>query len=336
MIDLKRYSKFRRILKTIKKYNTIVIARHRGADPDALGSQLALKSIILLKYPKKNVLAVGTPSSRFKFMGELDKIETELSYDNTLLIVLDTPDIKRIDIDDFSKYKHIIKIDHHPIIDDYADFEIVDDEASSTCQLILEFIFNNRLSINADISKNLYLGIVSDTGRFMHAYTTKKTFNLVTKLLNKTNIDFTSLYEPLYMRPISEVRFQGYIFENMKVTDNGVGYIEITDDILKKYNVDTATSGNVISEVKCINEILVWIFMTEDKKNDLIRVNIRSRGPIINEVVAKYGGGGHKFASGARLTNWEDAHMLIDDLDKTTLNYKKKTINDLNPVSWTK
>ena len=43
------------------------------------------------------------------------------------------------------------------------------------------------------------------------------------------------------MRPISEVRFQGYIFENMKVTDNGVGYIEITDDILKKYNVDTAT-----------------------------------------------------------------------------------------------
>ena len=74
----------------------------------------------------------------------------------------------------------------------------------------------------------------------------------------------------------------------------------------------------------------------EDKKNDLIRVNIRSRGPIINEVVAKYGGGGHKFASGARLTNWEDAHMLIDDLDKTTLNYKKKTINDMNPVYWTK
>ena len=61
----------------------------------------------------------------------------------------------------------------------------------------------------------------------MHGYTTKKTFELVTKMLKKTNIDFTSLYEQLYTRPLSEIRFQGYIFENMEVTDNGVAYIKI-------------------------------------------------------------------------------------------------------------
>ena len=322
MIDLQRHFLFRKILKYIKKYDTIIIARHIGADPDALGSQFALREIIKNKYPNKEVYAVGNPSSRFRFMGELDKIDDVL-YDNSLLIVLDTPDIKRIDINNFDSYKNIVKIDHHPVIDEYANIEIVDDGSSSTCQLILEFVFSNNLKINDSIAKNLYLGIVSDTGRFMHDYTSFKTFELVTKLLKKTNIDFTSLYEPLYMRPLSEVRFQGYIFENMIVTENGVGYIKITDDLLKEFNVDTASAGNIISELKCINEIIIWAFLTEDKKNNLIRVNIRSRGPVINEMVSKYGGGGHKFASGARLSDWDLASDLVDDLDNLALEYNK-------------
>ena len=322
MIDLQRHFLFRKILKYIKKYDTIIIARHIGADPDALGSQFALREIIKNKYPNKEVYAVGNPSSRFRFMGELDKIDDVL-YDNSLLIVLDTPDIKRIDINNFDSYKNIVKIDHHPVIDEYANIEIVDDGSSSTCQLILEFVFSNNLKINDSIAKNLYLGIVSDTGRFMHDYTSFKTFELVTKLLKKTNIDFTSLYEPLYMRPLSEVRFQGYIFENMTVTENGVGYIKITDDLLKEFNVDTASAGNIISELKCINEIIIWAFLTEDKKNNLIRVNIRSRGPVINEMVSKYGGGGHKFAYGDSLRDWDLASDLVDDLDNLALEYNK-------------
>lgn len=320
MVNLQRYLLLKKIFKEIKKYNTIVIARHIGADPDALGSQFALKELIKNKYPNKFVYAIGNPSNRFKFMGILDKIE-EINYDETLLIVLDTPDIKRIDGVNITDYKNIIKIDHHPFIDKYANIELIDDNASSTCQLILELVFANRLKMTTNIAKNLYLGIVADTGRFMHAYTSKHTFELVTKLLEQTNIDFTSLYEPLYMRPLSEVKFQGYIFENIEVTDNGVGYIKITDEILKEYGVDSASTGNIISELKCVNEILVWIFLTEDKKSDLIRVNIRSRGPIINEIATKYGGGGHKFASGVRLTSWNEAENLIDDLDNLTKKY---------------
>ena len=159
----------------------------------------------------------------------------------------------------------------------------------------------------------------------MHSYTSVRTFELVNKLLKKTSIDFTSLYEPLYMRPLSEVRFQGYIYENMEVTENGVAYIKITEDLLKQYEVDSASSGNIISELKCINEILVWVFFTEDKKSNLIRANIRSRGPIINEIAAIYGGGGHKFASGARLISWNQADNLIQDLEKTTRQYLLKT-----------
>lgn len=306
---------YKRIYGQIKKYDSIVIARHIGADPDALGSQFALRELILNKFPKKEVYAIGNPSNRFKFMGNLDKID-DVNLDNSLLIVLDTPDIKRVDGVNVNDFKNIIKIDHHPVVDSYAYIEHIDDTSSSTCQLILEFALVNRLKITDSIAKNLYLGIVSDTGRFMYSYTTGRTFELVSKMIKKSKLDFTSLYEELYMRPLNEVRFQGYIYENMEVTDNGLAYIKITDNMLKEYGVDSASAGNIISELKCIDEILVWVFFTEDKKSNLIRANIRSRGPVINEIAAIYGGGGHKLASGARLVSWDQVENLISDLDE--------------------
>ena len=322
MIGIKRRRIYSKIYRKIKEHNTIVIARHIGADPDALGSQFALRDIIKNKFPHKNVYAVGFPSNKFRFMGVLDDIDEMKIDNNAMLIVLDTPDIKRVDGVNINDFNYKIKIDHHPIIDTYADIELVDENSSSACQLILEFVLCKRLKMTSSIAENLYTGIVSDTGRFMHGYTSCHTFELVTKLLEKTNINFTKLYEPLYVRPLTEVRFQGYIFANLKITDSKVGYIKITDDILKKYEVDVSSAGNIIGEIQCINEILVWLFLTEDKKNNIIRTNIRSRGPAINEVASKYGGGGHKLASGVRLANWLDADNLIDDLNKVASDYK--------------
>ena len=56
---------FNKIYKTIKKYDTIVIARHIGVDPDAMASQLALKETIELTFPKKKVYAVGSGGMKF-------------------------------------------------------------------------------------------------------------------------------------------------------------------------------------------------------------------------------------------------------------------------------
>ena len=312
---------FKAVAKMIKKYNNIVIARHIGADPDALGSQLALREMIKNMYPNKKVLAIGNPSSRFKFMGTLDKCDD--ITEPTLLIVLDTPDIKRIDGAILDDYDYVIKIDHHPVVDDFANLSIVMEDASSTAQILLELFFANRFKITESIARLLYLGVVSDTDRFLHDYTSVKTFALVTKLLEETNIDFTSLYAPLYMRPLAEIRFQGYIYQNMEITDNGLAYIKITDDLLKEYGVDSASAGNMINDLKFVNEIITWAFFTEDKKSNLIRVNIRSRGPYINEIASKYNGGGHKYASGARLTSPKQIDDLIEDLDQAVLKYKE-------------
>ena len=61
---------YKRIYKKIKEYDTIVIARHIGPDPDALASQIGLKEIIQNKFPKKKVYAVGCPAAKFRFIGQ--------------------------------------------------------------------------------------------------------------------------------------------------------------------------------------------------------------------------------------------------------------------------
>ena len=312
---------YKQIFKVIKKYDTIVIARHIGADTDALGSQFALKEIILKTFPNKKVYAVGNPASRFKFFGNNEKIDN-IDTTKGLLIVLDTPDIKRIDGVSLNNFEYVIKMDHHPIIDKYANIELIDEDSCSTSQLILEFIFNNKIEINKEIGEKLYLGIVGDTDRFLHDYTSSKTFSLVTRLLEETNIDFTSLYKVLYQRPISEIRFEGYIYQNLILTENGVAYIKIIDRKLKEFGVDSAAAGNMINDLKFVNEIIVWVFLTEDIKSNLIRANIRSVGPYINDVATKFGGGGHKYASGVKLKTWDDSDKLINELDELVKNYK--------------
>lgn len=313
-------SLFKQIFRQIKKYDNIVIARHIGPDPDALGSQLALRDMIRELFDKKNVYALGNPASRFRHLGMLDKLEDNMS--NTMLIVLDTPDIKRIDGVDLKDYDYIVKIDHHPFVEAYADIELIDDTASSTCQILLDMFLTLKFPISQSVAEKLYTGIVSDTDRFLHDYTSVNTFRLVTKLIEVTKLDFTKLYKPLYTRPIEEIKFQGYIYQNLTLTENGVAYIKIDEDLLKEYGVDSASPGNMINELKFVKDIVIWVFFSEDIKSNLIRANIRSNGPIINELAARFGGGGHKYASGARLTSWQQTDGLINELDKLSMEYK--------------
>ena len=313
---------YKQVFKKIKEYDNVVIARHIGADPDALGSQFALKNIILELFPDKKVYAVGNPASRFKFFGSQDKIDN-LNTNKSLCIVLDTPDIKRIDGADINNFEFVIKIDHHPIIDKYANIEIIDDNACSSSQLILEFVYENNISLSESCAEKLFLGIVGDTDRFLHDYTSPRTFELVTRLLKDTNIDFTKLYGYLYQRPIAEVRFEGYIYQNLTLTENGVAYVKLTDKLMKEYGVDSAAAGNMINDLKFVNEITVWVFLSEDIKSNLIRANIRSVGPYVNDIATKYGGGGHKYASGVKLKSWEEADKLIKDLNIITKEYKQ-------------
>ena len=310
---------FKKIFKEIKKFDSIVIARHIGVDPDAMASQVGLRDAIKHTFPDKKVYAVGAGGAKFTFLGKLDHFDGD--YSKTLLIVLDTPDKKRVDCSEIDNFAYKIKIDHHPFMEKFCDIELVDDKASSACELVIRMIYDTKLEATKNVMETLYLGLVSDTNRFMFNNSTATTFEAVSKIIKDYDLDISKLYAPLYMRPLSEIRLFGYMSENMQVTENGVGYIKITEDVLKKYNVDVASSGNMINNFNYIEEVLVWLAITEDTKNGIFKINIRSRGPIINTTAEKYNGGGHKLASGARVTTLEEADSLIKELDLVCSKY---------------
>ncbi len=311
----------KQIIKKIKEYDNIVIARHIGPDPDALASEIALRDIIKLTYPKKNVFAVGNSVSKFKYFGELDRID-DTKLDNPLLIVLDVPNISRIDGIKYSNYNYVIRIDHHPNVEDIAQLEFVNEHASSTCELITEMIYSSKLKVNRHIAENLFLGIVTDSDRFLLSYTTPKTFKLVTRLIEDFNLEISKLYDLLYIRPINEVKFQSYIALNMIITENNFGYIKLNKKIIDEFGVDSSSASNMINNFNYIKELYCWAFSSFDEKNEIHKINIRSRGPIINDVAQKYNGGGHIFASGARIKEENEVDMLFKDLDERTAQYK--------------
>lgn len=316
---------YKEIYKAIKKYDEIVIARHTGADIDALGSQFAMQEIIKETFPEKKVYAIGAYSSKFKFVGQLDR-EEDLKLENPLLIVLDTPKTSRIDTLDLSKYSFKIKIDHHPLEEKFGDIELVNDKSSSACEVVIDLCNNTKLKMNKIAAERLFMGIVSDTNRFMYPSTSYETMNKAAKLIEEYGVNPPELYEKMYLRDLVELRFEGYMLQNLKVTKNKVAYIKITDEIQKEFNVDAATPSNMIGSLSYINDFIVWVTFSEDKKQNLVRVSIRSRGPVINTVAMQYNGGGHKLASGVRLPDFTLSDSLIDDLDKLCKEYLENNV----------
>lgn len=316
---------YKEIYKAIKKYDEIVIARHTGADIDALGSQLAMQEIIKETFPEKKVYAIGAYSSKFKFVGQLDR-EEDLKLENPLLIVLDTPKTSRIDTLDLSKYSFKIKIDHHPLEEKFGDIELVNDKSSSACEVVIDLCNNTKLKMNKIAAERLFMGIVSDTNRFMYPSTSYETMNKAAKLIEEYGVNPPELYEKMYLRDLVELRFEGYMLQNLKVTKNKVAYIKITDEIQKEFKVDAATPSNMIGSLSYINDFIVWVTFSEDKKQNLVRVSIRSRGPVINTIAMQYNGGGHKLASGVRLPDFTLSDALIDDLDKLCKEYLENNL----------
>lgn len=322
---------YKQIFKQIKKFDNIVIARHISVDPDAMASQIGLRDSIRLTFPQKNVYAIGTGTVRFNYMGKLDHNIDYSKIENFLLIVVDTPDKRRIDMDELKdNYSYSIKIDHHPFIEKVCDMELIKDTKSSASEIICELIKNTPLKMNKQIAETIYCGIVSDTNRFMFNNSNSETFENVAYLLSKYKIDIIKCYNNLYRRPLEEVKLLGYMAQNMKITDNGVGYIKVTNEVLNKYNLDSASSGNLINEFNHIEDVLVWLSATEDVKNSHIRISIRSRGPVINKIAEKYNGGGHKLASGARITSFEEVDLLVKDLDNVCKRYIESSDDDEN------
>lgn len=294
------------------QYETIILHRHVRPDPDALGSQLGLKAALKKMYPNKQIFAVGEQVANLSFMGEMDEIEDE-KYQQALVIVLDTANAPRIDDSRYTLGARLVKIDHHPPVDDYGDINIVDTIASSTSEIIYEivcFFGYGPDYINREVAEKLYLGIVGDTGRFLFNNTTSRTMEIASKLLTY-QIDHNTLLNTMQQRQLESIRFQGYVLQHFHFEEH-VGWIFITPDVLKTFNISANDASLFVNSMADVSGIRAWIFAVDE--GEQIRARLRSKQVVINTIAAEYNGGGHPLASGASVYSEEELHRLIQDV----------------------
>ncbi|APU72436.1 DHH family phosphoesterase [Companilactobacillus crustorum] len=303
------------ILKYIERYDTIIILRHQNPDPDAIGSQIALSSMLQKTYPQKNIYVTGIDLPVLDWIGKMQKISPE-TYQNALVIAVDTANARRIDNDgSYKKAAKIIKIDHHPNVDPFGDINWVDDTSSSCAEMIYTLTEQtDMLNLSKRSAYCLYAGIVGDTVRFLNGETSYKTLMIAANLA-KTGIDISEIALHEDEMSLQVARLEAYILNNLKITDSGLGYIIIRKDTLEKFNLDDGEIDKVVPLIGRINNVNNWIVISEKELNKF-RVNLRSKNVSINGVAEKFGGGGHPLASGVYVGSMEDIEALIKDMDR--------------------
>ena len=157
-----------------------------------------------------------------------------------LTIVCDCGDIKRVGdslIKDFSESKKIINIDHHKSNTNFGHLNLVNEAASSTCEIIFDVLKSLNVELDKEIAVCLLTGIVGDTGFFRYRSTTQKTFAVTIELLklgaNTSDIsDFLS-----GNRTVSSVLIHSNALLNMHFYhENKISLITVKKEDFLKYN----------------------------------------------------------------------------------------------------
>lgn len=316
-------AKIIQIYEKIKEYDTILIFRHFRPDGDAVGSTKGLQRIIRLTFPEKTVFLQNEDFSDYlSFLGDEDKIIDESLYIDALGIVLDTGTANRISNQKYSLCKEVIKIDHHIPLDPYGDIFWIEEERSSTCEMVADFYdkLKDKLKIDRLAATYIYTGMVTDSGRFRFRGVSEETMRLAGTMLAK-NIDTEWIYANLYMKDFDMFKFESFVYQKMKLTENGVAYFHVTEAIKEKFNLTMENASSAVSYMDSIKNSLIWIAFI-DSPDGTIRVRLRSRFLTINQLAEKYRGGGHACAAGATLTDKKEIRKLLKEADELIKNYK--------------
>lgn len=310
---------FKIITNKINEYNTIIIHGHVSPDGDCYGSQFGLQEIIKDNFKNKNVYVVGQTANYVSFLGEPVTIDDEL-YANALCIAVDTGNAERVSDQRFFNGKETIKIDHHIPIDQYANFNIVNEDIPACALIVLMYALEEKLTISKKAATALYTGVITDTGRFRHGVTSE-TFVLASKLL-EFNADTHFVDTNLSIESLNSLKLKGYILSNFVTTDEGLAYVKLPLDIINKFGVSQEEASNQVTTISSIETCPVWCLFIEDENQ--VRGRLRSRGPVINELANKFNGGGHKMACGVKFKSWDETEEIIKELNKLVKEYKAK------------
>ena len=306
---------FESVVSAIQRHDTIILHRHKNPDGDALGSQIGLKHLILANYPGKTVFCVGDPAGRYAFLPDstMDTVP-DSAYEDALAVILDTSGRALISDERYTLAAMTARIDHHLFLGPIAQIEAVDSSFESCCGLVAQMAAECGWRVTDEAALALFTGMVTDSGRFRYDATTARTFRLAARLMEH-GIDLNALYRRLYASSLADIQLRAEFVRKIRLTPHGVAYIYTTREEMAALDAGVfAISRGMVSVMNDIEGVDIWVNFTEAEGKVLCE--LRSSRFNINPIAVRYGGGGHKKASGATLPDRETALRMLDELDQ--------------------
>ncbi len=291
----------------------IAIISHRNPDGDALGSSLALQRVL---EKKGHVVKVVMPSSHPDTFHFLPKIDDMIIFDQDhdlaretltkakILFCLDFNSLDRVDklgetIQASKAYK--IMIDHHIDPEPFVDYAISDSGASSTCEMIFDFIQDIGYTEYLDFQSGdcLMTGIITDTGSFR--YNTNPNVYVVASKLKQIGVDDYRLNDLIYNTMTEkQLRLLGHCLANRfeLIAEHQAGIVWLTREDYKEFDIQRGDTEGIVNYILMIKGINVAAFIREQPT--IVKLSLRSKGDISMQELARnhFKGGGHKNASG--------------------------------------
>jgi phosphoesterase RecJ-like protein len=299
----------------INKYKNFLIVSHKNPDGDSLGSEIAL-ALALLKLNKKiYIYNSDPPPKRYSKFPKASLIKTEKKdFEEDVTIIVDCAEIGRIgeikDNVDFSK--PIINIDHHIGNTKFGTVNVIKPDHSSTAEIIYQLI-KHEIQVDKEIATYLYIGILTDTGAFRYPNTTSHSLRVASELVAYGVIASQVSEFIWFTDPEARIKLLGDVLGTMHLYGK-ISIMYVTKEMLKKHGAKEEDTEEFIDYGLSIKGVETAAIIKE-RQDGTLKVSLRSKNNVpVQELAAKYGGGGHRTASG--FTVKRDIKIFKDELKK--------------------
>lgn len=301
-------SSYDEIGAVLKSAQRIGVAAHVRPDGDAVGSLLGLA--LSLREMGKEVYAIleDKVPGNLLFMPEVGFIRQSdgVALDLDAAVALDTANQERLGDKTcacFAKAGTLINIDHHGSNPRYGDMPHVEPTASSTGQMVYELLKHQGMPITDAIRQNLYVAISTDTGSFQYPATSPATHEIIAEMM-AAGLDTARLCVALYQTyPARRLELMRAMLNEMQFcSNNRIVSWQLTHETMVRCAMVPGDTEGLIDTLRMVDTVVAAVIF-EDMPDGKIRASARSKDARVDvsAVCAKFGGGGHRLAAGARM-----------------------------------
>lgn len=285
------------------------------------GSSLAVYNA-LIQLGKKPEMVIPEYPAIFKFLPGADKIQKEgTTKEYDLAIAVDSSDIKRLNgfAGYFEQAKTTINIDHHSVNSMFADHNFVNPDSPACCQILILVLEYLGVTITKEIGSCLVAGIITDTGGFKYAGTSKETFEFTAFLLS-IGVNVADIY-----RRVLEKQSRGHFaltkiaMERLELLEDGkIAFTYITKKDEKEVNAQNGDESGLVDIGRSIEGVEVSILLRE-KEEGLYKGSLRSNDYVnVSDACIMFNGGGHPHAAGCQI------HASLEEAKEKIIHEVKK------------